>query len=296
METNLNTSHISDNELKIGIRTELEHTNDIKIAKKIAMDHLKEDPNYYTKLAKVGLSHNNHSSNSASNENLPNNQPKNKVITLDIYEAKKKKKKKKKKPKPTDPKKWAAAKAWAKRTFDVYPSAYANAAAAKRYKKNGGGWRMSEEKINDSYDFVSTPSTYSDGYDKVSESKQFKIKTNTSIMKVKKINAVVKEILKEEYEKDSASNDDTMNVTQSDDMEQSLQNDADQESEQITITIDKDVAQKMHDLLMAALEKTSESDEDESEDESGENSEQDKGELKESKMVRIAKQLVKNRR
>ena len=31
-------------------------------------------------------------------------------------------------------------KAWAKRTFDVYPSAYANGAAAKRYKSKGGTW------------------------------------------------------------------------------------------------------------------------------------------------------------
>ena len=32
-------------------------------------------------------------------------------------------------------------KAAAKRKFDVYPSAYANAFAAKIYKKNGGTWR-----------------------------------------------------------------------------------------------------------------------------------------------------------
>ena len=34
-------------------------------------------------------------------------------------------------------------KAAAKRKFKVYPSAYANAFAAKRYKAMGGGWRSS---------------------------------------------------------------------------------------------------------------------------------------------------------
>lgn len=46
-----------------------------------------------------------------------------------------------KKPKPTKPEKWAYAKAEAKKKFDVYPSAYANAWAAKKYKELGGGWR-----------------------------------------------------------------------------------------------------------------------------------------------------------
>ena len=42
---------------------------------------------------------------------------------------------------PTTPHKWAYAKAQAKKKFDVYPSAYANAWAAKKYKSLGGGWR-----------------------------------------------------------------------------------------------------------------------------------------------------------
>jgi hypothetical protein len=42
---------------------------------------------------------------------------------------------------PTNPSKWAASKAAAKRKFDVYPSAYANGWAAKNYKAKGGGWR-----------------------------------------------------------------------------------------------------------------------------------------------------------
>ena len=34
---------------------EMEHTNDPDIAKEIAMDHLTEDPDYYSKLIKAGL-------------------------------------------------------------------------------------------------------------------------------------------------------------------------------------------------------------------------------------------------
>lgn len=40
-------------QLKIGTKVEMEHTNDRKIARNIAIDHLEEDPSYYTKLAKV---------------------------------------------------------------------------------------------------------------------------------------------------------------------------------------------------------------------------------------------------
>jgi hypothetical protein len=42
---------------------------------------------------------------------------------------------------PTNPAKWSYYKGQAKKKFDVYPSAYANAWAAKMYKKAGGGWR-----------------------------------------------------------------------------------------------------------------------------------------------------------
>ena len=38
---------------KKGVKVEMEHTNDESIAKEISMDHLFEDPNYYTKLKKV---------------------------------------------------------------------------------------------------------------------------------------------------------------------------------------------------------------------------------------------------
>lgn len=42
---------------------------------------------------------------------------------------------------PTDKSKWSYYKSQAKKKFEVYPSAYANAWAAKKYKAAGGGWR-----------------------------------------------------------------------------------------------------------------------------------------------------------
>lgn len=42
-------------EIKMGVKDEMEHTSSKKVAKKIAKDHLKKDPKYYTKLKKAGL-------------------------------------------------------------------------------------------------------------------------------------------------------------------------------------------------------------------------------------------------
>lgn len=42
---------------------------------------------------------------------------------------------------PTKPDKWDYAVSQAKKKFDVYPSAYANAWASKKYKELGGGWK-----------------------------------------------------------------------------------------------------------------------------------------------------------
>lgn len=50
---------------------------------------------------------------------------------------------------PTSPEKWAQAKAQAKQKFDVYPSAYANGWAAKKYKEMGGGWKSVNEDTDD---------------------------------------------------------------------------------------------------------------------------------------------------
>jgi hypothetical protein len=42
-------------ELKKGVKVEMEHTSDLKKAARITMDHLVEDPKYYSKLATLGL-------------------------------------------------------------------------------------------------------------------------------------------------------------------------------------------------------------------------------------------------
>lgn len=42
-------------ELEKGIKVEKEHTDSHSVAKEIAMDHLVEDPKYYTKIAKANL-------------------------------------------------------------------------------------------------------------------------------------------------------------------------------------------------------------------------------------------------
>ena len=54
---------------------------------------------------------------------------------------------KKSSPKPTNPALWSRVKAEAKKKFDVYPSAYANAWASKEYKKRGGGWRGPDNRV-----------------------------------------------------------------------------------------------------------------------------------------------------
>lgn len=44
-----------EHQLEMGIKVETEHTDNKHIAKIIAMDHLFEDPKYYSKLAKITL-------------------------------------------------------------------------------------------------------------------------------------------------------------------------------------------------------------------------------------------------
>lgn len=175
-------SNVNTKELSIGVQVEMEHTNDEKIATEIAMDHLTEDPQYYSKLVAAGLAKEfspsansglgdpNQSindaprigNNSVSSNNIVGNighTPNGKVdgrrsepvhddtVEIDIIEPtyqelnEVRKKKKKSGAKPTNPKLWSRAKSMARSKFDVYPSAYANAWAAKWYKKKGGGWR-----------------------------------------------------------------------------------------------------------------------------------------------------------
>jgi hypothetical protein len=47
--------NIDPKEIEMGTRIEHEHTKDDALARKIAMDHLGEDPHYYTRLKKAGL-------------------------------------------------------------------------------------------------------------------------------------------------------------------------------------------------------------------------------------------------
>ena len=61
------------------------------------------------------------------------------IITRVINE--KKKSKKKKKNVATNQKLWKQSLAWAKRRYEVCPSAYCNGAAVKRYNSKGGKWK-----------------------------------------------------------------------------------------------------------------------------------------------------------
>lgn len=47
---------------------------------------------------------------------------------------------------PTNAELWNSCKAWAKSKYDVWPSAYACGAAAKRYKSKGGKWKKDKKK------------------------------------------------------------------------------------------------------------------------------------------------------
>ena len=46
---------VDPDELAMGIEVEKEHTDNLEERKKIAMDHLSEDPHYYSKLKKAGI-------------------------------------------------------------------------------------------------------------------------------------------------------------------------------------------------------------------------------------------------
>jgi hypothetical protein len=62
---------------------------------------------------------------------------------------------------PTSPEKWAKAKSAAKSKFAVYPSAYANGWASKKYKSMGGGWRTEEvEQIDENADEITARHQY----------------------------------------------------------------------------------------------------------------------------------------
>ena len=49
--------------------------------------------------------------------------------------------------KPVNAALWSSVKSAAKKKFDVYPSAYANAWASKEYKKRGGSWSGADNRV-----------------------------------------------------------------------------------------------------------------------------------------------------
>jgi hypothetical protein len=49
---------------------------------------------------------------------------------------------------PENPRLWASVKSAAKKKFDVYPSAYANAWASKEYKAKGGKWSGADNRVS----------------------------------------------------------------------------------------------------------------------------------------------------
>lgn len=51
----LSPKDVNQSQLAMGIKIEMEHTKDKQLAKEIALDHLAEDPQYYTKLKKANL-------------------------------------------------------------------------------------------------------------------------------------------------------------------------------------------------------------------------------------------------
>lgn len=65
--------------------------------------------------------------------------------------------------KPNDPEKWSDCKSQAKAKFDVYPSAYANAWAAKCYKKKGGSWRSVKEETDITAELLNEVIKHKDG-------------------------------------------------------------------------------------------------------------------------------------
>ena len=276
------TDKVDPTQLSIGIQIEMEHTNDPDIAKEIAMDHLTEDPKYYTKLVNAGLAsefkpgtgsgfgdptssfndparigagglkkgnmHGKIGNTSDGQVDGRRSEPVvNKTIDIELEEQvfssleealldeKKRRKsgKGKRKPKPTNPALWARAKSAARSKFDVYPSAYANGWAARWYKSKGGGWRMSEnypaqamESPFPSDATMTGSGTNGSGYDFVgyAESK--------TTMNKQQLKETIKKMIREMEQDD-------VNV--------------DAEKESVTITLDRELAQKLHALLMTQL-------------------------------------------
>lgn len=78
-------------QLRKGIKVEMEHTDDPKIAKEIAMDHISEDPTYYDKLSQIEAKESTVASSSGSFEasafGAPIKKKINKINNADLTEV-----------------------------------------------------------------------------------------------------------------------------------------------------------------------------------------------------------------
>ena len=52
-EKHITSDKVDENELQMGIKVEYEHSPDFVVSRKIALDHLAEIPDYYTRLDKM---------------------------------------------------------------------------------------------------------------------------------------------------------------------------------------------------------------------------------------------------
>jgi hypothetical protein len=75
---------------------------------------------------------------------------------------------------PTNPELWDRAIAAAKREYDVYPSAYANAFASKWYKEKGGDWKTKKESVTESAKSEKLASLINNVINKVDSSLSYK--------------------------------------------------------------------------------------------------------------------------
>ena len=283
---NTPTEKVDPNQLSIGIQIEMEHTNDVAIAQQIAMDHLTEDPEYYTKLVKAGLAKEFQPSTGSTGLGDPDQSinnaarigksrlagPGNNIVgtiggipagrsseplvnkTIDIELESKKKSV------PNNSKLWSRAKALAKAKFDVYPSAYANAWVSKWYQQHGGDWHMSEidDRLNRNPTQVfdgSEPAkvssegsgTFGSGYDFVGYAEN---KTNS--MKQQKLKEIIRRLalqyLREQEEVGATAAPETETPDTDTEAPEASS------GESVTLTLDRDTAQKLHDLLMQQLQ------------------------------------------
>ena len=99
---------------------------------------------------------------------------------------------------PTNPSKWSYYKNQAKKKFDVYPSAYANAWAAKKYKAAGGKWKT------ESIQHEAEQSPYAIGMAKAM--KMYKDKPPLAKKTIKKAHEIAKAVMKDDVNEEDLSN------------------------------------------------------------------------------------------